>query len=155
MTPAAATGPLTFVPTADAYVSSGAKTTNFGTATTLQVGTGPTLHSYLMFDVEGVGSFTSATLRLWTVTAGSATVHGHDLRLDRDWHQLQQRAWQRGSIASTVSNFAAGTWISYNVTSLVSGNGLVSFEYTSSSTTPISFASREDAAHAPQLVITP
>ena len=148
------TGPPTFTPTADAYVSSGAKTTNFGTATTLQVGTGPTLHSYLMFDVEGLASISNATLRLWTVTAGSASVHG----TATSWTETginYNNAPSYGGTVKTVSNFAAGTWISYDVTSLVTANGLVAFAYTASSSTPISFASREDAAHAPQLVITP
>jgi hypothetical protein len=155
VTPTGVTGPPTFAPIADAYVSSGASTTNYGTATTLQVGTSPTRHSYLTFDVEGLGSFTSATLRLWTVTAGSgASVHG----TTATWTETgitYSNAPSYGATVSTVSNFAAGTWISYNVTSLVAGNGLVAFAYTSASSTVISFASREDAAHPPQLVITP
>ena len=59
-----------------------------------------------------------------------------------------------GATLSTVSNFAAGSWLTYNVTSLVSANGLVAFMYTSASSTPVSIASREDAAHSPQLVVT-
>ena len=156
VTPTGLTGPPTFTPTADAYVSSGAKTTNFGTASTLQVGTGPTLHSYLMFDVEGLGfDHVNATLRLWTITAGSgASVHG----TTTSWTETginYGNAPSYGGTVSTVSNFAAGAWISYDVTSLVTANGVVTFAYTSASSTPISFASREDAAHAPQLVITP
>jgi hypothetical protein len=156
VTPAGITGPPTFTPTADAYVSSGAKTTNFGTATTLQVGTGPTLHSYLLFDVEGLsGPVSTVTLKLWTVTSGSgASVHA----TSTGWTETgltYNTAPAYGATVSTVSNFAAGTWISYNVTSLVTGNGVVAFAYTSASSTPISFASREDAAHAPQLVVTP
>ena len=155
VTPGAAAGPLTFVPTADAYVASGsAKNANFGTASTLQVGSG--LHSYLMFDVEGLtGSFTTATLRLWTVTAGSGAT-AHDV--SSVWTETGitwNNAPAYGGSSATISNFAAGTWISYNVTSFVSGNGVVAFEYTSASSAPISFASREDATHAPQLVITP
>jgi hypothetical protein len=41
-----------------------------------------------------------------------------------------------------------------DVTILVAGNGTVAFVLTSASKTAISFASREDAAHAPQLIVT-
>jgi hypothetical protein len=157
VTPAAASGgPLTFAPVADAYVTSAAKTANFGTASVLEVGTSPSLHTYLIFDVSGLaGPPTNATLRLWTDTAGSgSSVHG----TTTGWTETgitYANAPSYGSTVATVSNFAAGTWISYNVTSLVTGNGTLAFAYTSASSTPISFASREDGAHAPQLVITP
>jgi hypothetical protein len=151
----AAAATLTFVPTADAYVSGAASTSNFGTATVLQVGASPSLHTYLTFDVEGVsGSVSSATLRLYATTAGSgSSVHGTSTA----WTETgitYGNAPTYGATIATVSNFAAGTWISYNVSSLVAGNGLVGFAYTSASASPISFASREDAAHAPQLLVT-
>jgi hypothetical protein len=149
-------GPPTFVPIADAYVTSAVKSANYGTTPVLQVGISPTYHSYLMFDVEGLaGRPSSAVLRLWTNTAGSgSSVHGTGTA----WTEagiVYSNAPSYGSTVSTVTNFSAGTWISFNVTSLVTGNGLVAFAYTSASSTPISFASREDAGHAPQLVVTP
>jgi Fibronectin type III domain/Calcineurin-like phosphoesterase len=154
--PTAATGPFTLVPTADAYVSSGAKTTNYGTSTTLEVGSSPLLHTYIMFDVQGLtASPTSATLMLWTDSAGSgSSVHSTSTA----WTETgitYSNAPSYGSTVGTVTNFAAGTWISYNVTSLVTGNGAVAFAFTSASKTPILFASREDTVHAPQLIIAP
>ena len=147
---------LTFGPIADAYVSSSTGTSNFGTAAVLQVGASPSLHTYLQFDVEGVsGAITSATLRLYATTAGSgSSVHGTSTA----WTETgitYANAPTYGATIASVSNFAAGAWITYNVSSLVVGNGLVGFAYTSASASPISFASREDAAHAPQLLVTP
>jgi len=147
---------LMFAPVGDAYVSGGATSTNYGSASVLQVGTSPSLHSYLMFSVQGLaGPPKNATLRLWTDTAGSgSSVHG----TSTGWTEsgiTYANAPSYGTTVATVSNFAAGTWISYNVTGLVSGNGTFGFAYTSASSTPISLASREDVAHAPQLVVTP
>ena len=155
VTPTAGPAPtLTFIPTADAYVSSGAKTTNFGTDPTLQVGSSPQLHSYLQFDVEGLtGSIAKATLRLYVTTGGSgASVHSTSTA----WTEsgiTYRTAPAYGSTVATASNFTAGTWVSTDVTAIVAGNGAVGFALTSASKTPVSFASREDTAHAPQLIV--
>ena len=42
-----------------------------------------------------------------------------------------------GATVATISKFAAGTWLSYNVTSLVTTSGQVTFMYSSASATPI------------------
>ena len=147
-------GPTTFTSTADSYVSSAAKTTNYGSATTMLFGATPSQHAYLMFNVTGAGSITNATLRIWATAAGTgASVHSTTTA----WTEsglIYNNAPAYGATLSTVSNFAAGTWLTYNVTSLVTANGLVAFMYTSASSTPLSIASREDVAHAPQLVVT-
>jgi hypothetical protein len=146
---------LTFAPTADAYVSSAARSTNFGTATTLKFGASPSQHAYLLFNVQGSsGPIANATLRVWATGAGSAaSVHGTTTA----WTETgltYNNAPAYGATLATVSNFAAASWLSYNVTSLVTGNGAVAFMYTSASATPISIASREDPTHAPQLIVT-
>ena len=156
VTPSAGGGPMTLTPIADAYCTSASSTTNFGSATTLQVGVSPSRHSYLMFTVSGLSAApTNATIRLWTDTAGSgSSVHG----TSTGWTETgitYANAPSYGSTMATVSNFAAGVWISFNVTSLVTGNGTFAFAFTSASSAGISFASREDSAHAPQLVVTP
>ncbi len=153
--PAAAAVTLTFNPTADAYVSSALPSANFGTATTLQVEGTPSLHPYLMFNVQGVsGAISSATLRLYAVTAGSgASARSTTLGWTETGITNANAPAYGVTPVSTVSNFTAGSWLSFNVTSLVTGNGTVAFAYTSASKTAISFASREDTAHAPQLIV--
>ena len=147
-------GPTTFTVSADSYVSSAARTTNYGSASTLKFGATPSQHAYLMFNVTGTGSITNATLRVWATAAGSgASVHSTTTA----WTEsglTYNNAPAYGATLSTVSGFAAGTWLTYNVTSLVSANGLVAFMYTSAASTPLSIAAREDVAHAPQLVVT-
>jgi hypothetical protein len=150
----AAGATLTFTASADAYVSSAAKTTNYGSATTLLFGATPSQHAYLMFNVTGAGSITNATLRVWATAAGTgASVHA----TTTGWTEsglIYTNAPTYGATLASVSGFAAGTWLTYNVTSLVTANGLVAFMYTSASSTPLSIAAREDATHAPQLVVT-
>jgi hypothetical protein len=49
---------------------------------------------------------------------------------------------------------AVNTWVDYDVTSLVRGDGLVSFALTGTSSDGTDFTSREGGANAPQLLIT-
>ena len=156
VTPSAGAVALTLAPTADAYVSGAAKTTNFGTASPLQFGASPSQHAYLQFNVQGLsGPITSAILRVWATVAGTgASVHA----TSSAWTEgglIYSNAPAYGATRATVASFGAGTWLSYTVTSLVTGNGSVAFAFTSASSTPISIASREDAGHAPQLIVTP
>src|SRR4051812_35178051 len=73
---AARAGTLTFAPSADAAVTSGAPYTNYGASTALRSGTFPTWRSYLRFAVAGLGGgkVTSATLQLYPTSSGSTGV---------------------------------------------------------------------------------
>ncbi len=80
---------VTVVPTADAYVSAAAPTTNYGSATTLTVGSSPVYHSYLLFSISGLtGTVTSAELILHADTAGSGVA----------LHQSQSTTWSESTI---------------------------------------------------------
>src|SRR5262245_59162175 len=53
---------------ADTYASSGAPTSNFGTATTVRSDSddaGSIYHGYVRFTIGNVGTITSAKLRVW------------------------------------------------------------------------------------------
>ncbi len=151
---------LTFAPMQDAYVSAAAKTTNFGTATTLQVGntSAAQKRTYLMFDVQGLtGAPTSATLQLWGVsTSGAAST-----RTLAD----PRTAWGETSITNsnaptlvganvtTVNPVVAGAYNTWNVLSFVAGNGSFTLAITTADLTGSTFSSREDAAHPPLLTV--
>ena len=90
------------------------------------------------------------------MSAGSGTsVHGTST-LWTETGITSRNAPAYGSAVATASTFTAGTWVSLDVTTLVTGNGAVAFALTPASKTAISFASREnsDPASAPQLIIT-
>ena len=148
----------TFNPAADAYTSSDRATTNFGTSTALRVDASPVSTSYLRFNVQGLSSrVTKATLRVFSNSDSSSK--GVDLRsvASNTWGETTLNHNNRPPTGSTITShvgaFTAGQWISFNATSLVTGNGLVSMALTTTSTTSRGFQSREDAAHAPQLVV--
>src|SRR5215208_6929262 len=63
----------TFTPVADAYVSSGARGTNYGSTGQLKVDASPTIRSYLRFDVQlpDGATITGASLRMNTSTSST------------------------------------------------------------------------------------
>src|SRR5437016_1076172 len=143
----------TFVlaPTADSYVSSGAAASNFGTQTTLQVGTSPTRWAYLMFNVQGLtGAATSASLRLWAVTGGGSTAKTAASTWTETGITYTNRPAPNASPTKTATS-TTGTYVTYDVTGFYTSNGSWTFVF--SSAAGATFASREDAAHAPQLTV--
>ena len=148
-----------FAPVSDAYVSESSATTNYGTAATFQLQSSPAFSGYLRFDVQGLpGSVTSATLRMKAMSSSS---QGFDVRAvaDNTWSEtaITHANAPSPATAITASSGAvtSGTWVDVDVTSLVSGNGLVSLALTRSRTTPLTLASREiGATSSPHLVVT-
>jgi len=144
------------VAAADSYVDASAPTTNHGTTTTIRVDGSPIVRSYLRFNVAGLtGPATGATLRVW---ANSAQSTGYDVFgvADNTWVETaitNSNAPAFGAKLGSSGAVATGTWTSVNVTSDITGNGLVSFGLSTTNSTALSLSSRE-GANPPQLVIT-
>jgi hypothetical protein len=155
-TPGTGTTSLTFQPVADTYASSAEPSRNFGTSSSLRTDGSPDILSFLRFDPDGVGTpISRAILRVF---ANSSNSIGIDVR------GVTTNGW--GETTLTYNNMpevlgltgpsgriTGGTWVEWDVTSLVSGNDPVSFALTSTSSTATSLASRE-SSNRPQLVIT-
>jgi parallel beta-helix repeat protein len=145
----------TFTPEADAHVDSATPDGNFGTASTVRVDASPIKRTYLRFSVQGVpGAVTSATLRLYATSSSSV---GHDVASSSDvtWGErtiTYSNAPGFGASVGSSGPFSSGNWIEVDVTSIVAGEGLVSFVVTTPSNTAISYGSRE-GANDPQLVV--
>jgi hypothetical protein len=97
------------------------------------------------------------TLQLWTKK--TLTVNGLDLRgvADNTWGE-KTLTWNNApavgaAVAKGGVSAPSNTWITLDATSLVTGNGTVSMGLTTSSSTEASVAAREDALHAPRLVV--
>jgi hypothetical protein len=157
-TAAPATGTTnTFTTVADAFVTTAFPTTNFGSSPELRV-SNPQRTSYLKFDLSGLsGVVTSATLQLSSPAPSSI---GYDVRgvSDSTWSESTITQSNAPAPASSVTGssgaYNAG-WTSVNVTPLVTGNGLVSFAVTRTSSNLITLSSKEaGASTAPQLVVT-
>jgi hypothetical protein len=149
-------GSATLTPVADSYVDASAPTTNHGTTTALRVDGSPVVRSYLRFNVSGLtGSATSATLRVWATSAQST---GYDAFAvaDTTWGETtitDSNAPPFGAKLGSSGAVTAGTWTSVNVTTAVTGNGLISFGLSTTNSTALALSSRE-GANPPQLVIS-
>jgi Bacterial Ig-like domain len=149
-----------FTPVADTYSRQDKPNSNFGTQDSMRAATATstTKRGYLRFNVSGLtGAVIRVTLQLWTKK--TLTVNGLDLRGvgDNTWGE-KTLTWNNApavgaAVAKGGVSAPSNTWITLDATSLVTGNGTVSMGLTTSSSTEASVAAREDALHAPRLVV--
>lgn len=130
---------------------------NFGTLTALRVDGSPIVNSYIRFTVPSLGGGTISQVRLliWANSASSTGIAAKAVA-DNTWVETTitaSNAPPMGSTLATITPITTGTWVTYNVTSYVTGQGTFSFGLSTSGATAISLASRESGAHAPQLIV--
>ena len=146
----------TFTPAADGYVRADHPGTVYALGGSLQADTVPLMRSFLRWDIQGAyGHVTRATLRLYTL---SASTTGFEVR------PVASSSWSEGTltpatapvpgpaIVASSGPFAAGTWVSLDVTPLVTGNGPVALALTPRGTVNLSLMARE-SRHRPELVV--
>jgi hypothetical protein len=149
-------GSFTFAPVADAYVYATNPTTNFGALTVLRADASPDMRSYLRFNVQGLnGSVSRATLRIY---ANSASSLGYNIGnvTNNTWTESTINYSNAPAIGSSVGvsgPFGAGVWTTVDVTSLVTGNGTLNLGLYTTSSTAISFYSRQSSINGPQLIV--
>jgi hypothetical protein len=154
---------LTFTTVADARVVEASPTTNYGTSTALQAdnSAGARATSFIRFSVSGItGTIQSAKLRVFCTT--NATANGPAVYLaDSDWIESGSSGvnWTNqpallSSASDNKGSIATSTWVEYDVTVLLNGDGTYTFALIGDSTDGVTFSSREGSA-PPQLVITP
>jgi len=154
-TPTTAPSTLSYNPVADVYVNSSSPTSNYGSSTALRTDASPDVHSYLRFDVQGFsGYITKATLNIY---ANSGSAIGFDAYgvADNTWGEyttVYNNAPVVGGVIGSSGPVSGGAWYSIDVTSQVTGAGLVSFALLSTDSRAISMSSRE-GANPPVLVI--
>lgn len=153
---------LTFTPVADARVAQATPTTNYGAQTNLQAGaaSGSAQNSYLRFTLSGItGSIQSVKLRVYCMT--NATNNGPAVYLaDNNWAETGTSGitWntQPALLSGAFDNKGAislSTWVEYNVTALVAGDGTYSFALVADGSDGVTFASREGTPQ-PEIVVT-
>lgn len=150
---------LTFIAEADARVKQSSPSTNYGNATTLQVDdtSDPDLESFIRFTVAGVsGPVQNARVRLYATTNG--TQNGPAIyATNPSWNETDI-TWNRrpARTSGAVDNKGVinpNSWVEYDVTSLVTGNGTFSFVLAGDSNDAVTFSSRQ-GVQPPQLVLT-
>lgn len=153
---------LTFTATADARVAQAYPTTNYGTQTNLQAtaASGAAQTSFLRFTTSGItGTVQSVKLRVYCTTNGTTNGPASYLA-DSNWTESGTGGvtWntQPALLSGATDNkgsIAASSWVEYDVTSLVSGNGTFTFALVADGTDGVTFSSRE-GTNPPQLVVT-
>jgi calcineurin-like phosphoesterase family protein len=157
-TPTSSTS-LTFIAEADARVKQSSPSTNYGNATTLQVDdtSDPDLESFVRFTVAGVsGPVQNARVRLYATTNG--TKNGPAIYATNPSWNEKDITWNKrpARTSDAVDNKGVinpNSWVEYDVTSLVTGNGTFSFVLAGDSNDAVAFSSRQ-GAQPPQLVVT-
>jgi hypothetical protein len=156
-------GSLTFIPTADSYVSSLSGNTNYGTATSIKVREGTvasptTWRSYLTFNVTGItGPVATAKLRLFVSDASDDG--GSVYSVSTAWTETGL-TYNNAPVISGSAIGASGVTVGgvYEEITLaagtITGNGTYSFAVKSASTNNAAYNSREFGSSPPQLVIT-
>jgi hypothetical protein len=152
---------MIFAPTDDAYVQQNVPNNNYGAATTLAVDNSPVDNMLLKFTISGLNgrSVTSAKLRLCTT---NSSVKGGD------FHLTATNTWSEGSVtwsnapaaqAATIASLGSvsnKSCYQADLSSVVSGAGILSLRASSTSTDAADYASKEatTTANRPQLVLT-
>ncbi len=154
---------VTFTPIDDVHAKSTSPTTNFGSEETLRVKDGrPTFTTFLKFDVSGLqGSVASARVRLYAVDDGtdggrmysvSNTYRGSNSLWKEDNVTWDNAPVIEGDVLSSAENISVNTWVEFDVTPAIAGNGVVSFGMLSKNNNPVWYSSNE-GAHPPELVV--
>ena len=155
--PPASGASLTFIAEADARVKQSSPDKNYGTAATLQVDKSPDLESFIRFTVTGVsGPVQSAQVRLYATdndTSNGPVIYATDSSWNEKEITWNNRPAPTSEALDNKEGINTDTWVEYDVTSLVAGDGLYSFVLAGDSTNAVSFSSRQ-GVQPPQLVVT-
>ena len=150
-------GSLTFVPDADSQVKSTSPTGNYGTAVSLRLRNSSEIYrSYLKFTVSGLtGAPTGARVRLYV--ADSSPDGGRIHSVANTWTETGI-VWNNapvisGTPLSSVGAVTIGTWIEFDVSAAVTGNGTYSFGILNNSSDSALYGSRE-SADSPELIVS-
>jgi len=144
----------TFHPVADSYIDASTPTKNYGARAYVRADASPVRAAYLRFNVQGVGSATSAILKFYVESGSSMGLEVHAVG-DTSWGETSityNNAPAVGATLDTTGAFPAATWITVDVSSAVTGDGLVSLALTTTSSTAIRITSRE-GVNQPQLIV--
>ena len=140
---------------ADSYVTEIDSNTNFGNNAALRTDGTPLIYSYLRFNVPTLsGGVTSASLRVFAETTSNLgfVVRG----TSGGWSEstiTYTNAPAFGGVIGSSGSGSAGTWLTVNVTALVTGPGEVNLVMTTSDPTAVRYSSRQ-GTNPPQLVIS-
>jgi hypothetical protein len=159
--PKAAVGapaPTTFAAVGDARVEQNKPAGNFGTdGLRVDQASGADAASYLKFTTSGLAApVSSAKLRVRV--AGNGSAQGASLHTaGTGWTEgglNWQNAPARAALVGTVAKLPASTWVEFDVTNAVTGNGTFAFVLSKTSGTDGADLKSREETNGPQLVVT-
>ena len=149
---------LTFTASADAFVKQSEPSNNFGNKPSLQVDSGNSAdESFIQFTVKDVsGVIQSAFLRLYATKNGSK--NGPSVSTTSTSWSEKDITWSKRPVLDEVvldnkDQIDTQSWVEYNVTPAITGNGTFTFVLSADSDDAITFSSRE-GNYPPELVVT-
>lgn len=151
---------LLFSADADAQVNESNPTDNYGNSTFLQVdgASDPDVESFIRFTVMGLsGGVQNARLRVYDTTNASTNgpaVYATETSWTETGITWQTRPARLSEALDNKGSISTNTWVEYDVTAWVKGNGAVSFVLAADSNDAATFSSRQ-GSQPPQLIITP
>jgi hypothetical protein len=151
-----------FSAAADAYVAQSSPASNYGSSAQLedQGKSGTVKSSYIRFNVSGLsGTIQRATLRVYVTSHGIKNGPAAYLA-GNNWAESgsggvtwNTRPALLSGVADNKGAIAKWSWVEYNVTHLVPGNGTFTFALIADGNQDISFSSRQ-GSHPPQLLLS-
>jgi hypothetical protein len=162
-TPLSTSSVNVFVPIADAQVKSTNPTNNYGSDEELRLREGDPAHnSYLKFQVTDLnGVVESATIRLYVTDSSN---DGGSIYLVANEHPDTNTAWTEDSLVwqnaplisgnplDTAEQAPRDAWVEFNVTEVITGDGIYSFGLSNSAESSAQYSSRE-GIHPPELIV--
>jgi len=144
-------------PVEDTYVNAENPTSIYGTAGSLRVDGSPDIHAYLRFIVAGLNGRKIIQARLMLYTK-SGTARGIQVRAlaGSSWSEMgsdYNNAPALGDVLAFSPTANNATWIAFDLTPYITGEGRFDFGLTTLSATAVNLASREAGAEAPQLIL--
>src|SRR5690606_34815436 len=156
---------MTFSPTDDSWVRSTSPSSNYGSQDTVRVRltASETINTYLKFNLSGItGPVQGAKLRLFVAddspSGGSIYLVSNNLAgSSTPWTESTIR-WNNappvsGTPLDTAGTATTGTWVEFDVSAAITGNGIYSFAIANGSTNSVLYNSKEAASNRPELVI--
>jgi Domain of unknown function (DUF1929)/Carboxypeptidase regulatory-like domain/IPT/TIG domain len=155
-----------FTPIADSYVVGENPTANFGSSSTIRLDSGTAnMNTYLRFNISGMARpAQDAKLRLYVTNPSDLA--GQVYSVSNDYQNTTTPWVETGATGITWNNAptiagtplssagiaAQDTWVEFDVTSAITGNGIVNFGLKAASTDEVRFSSRE-GSNPPQLIV--
>jgi phosphatidylinositol-3-phosphatase len=151
----AAAQELTFTPVADAYVNAKHPSTNYGSTHKMKLNASPSMAGYLRFKVSGAAANPiRVQLMVFIKSASSQDLVFRSVD-DHSWGEATINFLNAPPMGDNLAVSPAGksrTWVAFDVTSYVSGNGTFDFGITTTGAAIAKIAARESGAKAPRLV---